>query len=123
MYCVWFGDEGRVVHGAGTEVARSSRIIESQLADFLVFLRRILSLRVTKRISAFVKWIDPLMSIISHKCTSGETSRYAERIGSNDLKEYFLTNVHVSVRFATFSESPNQTTCIPHIGRPVTRVF
>ncbi|CAB1352023.1 unnamed protein product [Coregonus sp. 'balchen'] len=55
----------------GMEVVRSSRVIESQLADFLVFLRRILSLRVTKRVSAFIKWIDPLMTIISHKCSSG----------------------------------------------------
>uniref|UniRef100_A0A8C7IFA5 HECT-type E3 ubiquitin transferase n=1 Tax=Oncorhynchus kisutch TaxID=8019 RepID=A0A8C7IFA5_ONCKI len=47
-------------------------VIESQLADFLVFLRRILSLRVTKRVSAFIKWIDPLMTIISHKCSSGK---------------------------------------------------
>ncbi|XP_031681979.1 probable E3 ubiquitin-protein ligase HERC1 isoform X1 [Oncorhynchus kisutch] len=55
----------------GMEMVRSSRVIESQLADFLVFLRRILSLRVTKRVSAFIKWIDPLMTIISHKCSSG----------------------------------------------------
>ncbi|KAI7795921.1 putative E3 ubiquitin-protein ligase HERC1-like [Triplophysa rosa] len=52
-------------------VGRSSRVVESQLADFLVFLRRILSLRVAKRASAFVKWIDPLMNIISYKCNSG----------------------------------------------------
>ncbi|XP_026052426.1 probable E3 ubiquitin-protein ligase HERC1 isoform X3 [Carassius auratus] len=51
-------------------VVRSSRVVESQLADFLVFLRRILSLRVAKRVSAFVKWIDPLMTIISYKCNS-----------------------------------------------------
>ncbi|XP_016106101.1 probable E3 ubiquitin-protein ligase HERC1 [Sinocyclocheilus grahami] len=50
---------------------RSSRVVESQLADFLVFLRRILSLRVAKRVSAFVKWIDPLMTIILYKCNSG----------------------------------------------------
>ncbi|KAM6984699.1 putative E3 ubiquitin-protein ligase HERC1 [Aplochiton taeniatus] len=55
----------------GMEVFRSSKVIESQLADFLVFLRRILSQRVTKKVSAFVKWIDPLMTIISHKCSSG----------------------------------------------------
>ncbi|XP_036385733.1 probable E3 ubiquitin-protein ligase HERC1 isoform X2 [Megalops cyprinoides] len=66
-------------HGAGGkkskqekgEVTRSSRIAESQLADFLVFLRRIVSLRGTKRVSAFVKWIDPLMTIVSHRATSG----------------------------------------------------
>ncbi|CAN9504281.1 unnamed protein product [Ophioblennius macclurei] len=50
--------------------AESSKVVESQLADFLVFLRRILSLRVMKRLSTFVKWVDPLMAIISHKCSS-----------------------------------------------------
>ncbi|KAJ7986812.1 hypothetical protein DPEC_G00332260 [Dallia pectoralis] len=55
----------------GMEVVRGCRVVESQLADFLVFLRRILSLRVTKRLSSFVKWVDPLMTIISHKCCSG----------------------------------------------------
>lgn len=54
-------------------VESSSKVVESQLADFLVFLRRILSLRVMKRLSTFVKWIDPLMAIISHKCSSGKT--------------------------------------------------
>ncbi|XP_042364651.1 probable E3 ubiquitin-protein ligase HERC1 isoform X4 [Plectropomus leopardus] len=49
----------------------SSKVVESQLADFLVFLRRVLSLRIMKRLSTFVKWIDPLMAIISHKCSSG----------------------------------------------------
>ncbi|XP_028827463.1 probable E3 ubiquitin-protein ligase HERC1 isoform X1 [Denticeps clupeoides] len=53
------------------KVTHSSRVVESQLADFLVFLRRILSLRVTMRVSAFIKWIDPLMTIISYKCTAG----------------------------------------------------
>lgn len=51
----------------------NSKVVESQLADFLVFLRRVLSLRVMKRLSTFVKWIDPLMAIISHKCSFGET--------------------------------------------------
>lgn len=55
----------------GADIVRSSRVVESQLSDFLVFLRRILSLRVAKRVSAFVKWIDPLMTIISYKCNSG----------------------------------------------------
>lgn len=50
----------------------SSKAVESQLADFLVFLRRVLSLRVMKRLSTFVKWIDPLMAIISHKCSLGQ---------------------------------------------------
>lgn len=54
----------------------SSRVVESQLADFLVFLRRILSIRVAKRVSAFVKWIDPLMTVISYKCSSGNRRFY-----------------------------------------------
>ncbi|XP_028317880.1 probable E3 ubiquitin-protein ligase HERC1 [Gouania willdenowi] len=49
----------------------SSKVVESQLADFLVFLRRVLSLRVMKRLSTFVKWINPIMSIISLKCPTG----------------------------------------------------
>ncbi|XP_034565879.1 probable E3 ubiquitin-protein ligase HERC1 isoform X2 [Notolabrus celidotus] len=49
----------------------NSKVVECQLADFLVFLRRVLSLRVMKRLSTFVKWVDPLMAIISHKCTLG----------------------------------------------------
>ncbi|XP_047185393.1 probable E3 ubiquitin-protein ligase HERC1 isoform X3 [Scophthalmus maximus] len=51
--------------------AESSEVVESQLADFLVFLRRVLSLRVMKRLSTFVKWIDPLMAIISQKSPLG----------------------------------------------------
>ncbi|XP_078812489.1 putative E3 ubiquitin-protein ligase HERC1 isoform X5 [Oryzias latipes] len=51
--------------------AESSKVVESQLADFLVFLRRVLSLRVMKRLSTFVKWIDPLMAIILHKRSEG----------------------------------------------------
>ncbi|KAM4527576.1 putative E3 ubiquitin-protein ligase HERC1 isoform 4-T4 [Odontesthes bonariensis] len=54
-----------------TNRLESSNVVESQLADFLVFLRRVLSLRVMKRLSTFVKWIEPLMAIISHKCSSG----------------------------------------------------
>ncbi|XP_041825741.1 probable E3 ubiquitin-protein ligase HERC1 isoform X2 [Melanotaenia boesemani] len=54
-----------------TSIPENSNVVESQLADFLVFLRRVLSLRVMKRLSTFVKWINPLMAIISHKCSSG----------------------------------------------------
>ncbi|KAK1176357.1 putative E3 ubiquitin-protein ligase HERC1 isoform X1 [Acipenser oxyrinchus oxyrinchus] len=50
---------------------KSSGIVESHLADFLVFLRRLVSLRSNKSISAFVKWINPLMGIVSQKHTSG----------------------------------------------------
>uniref|UniRef100_A0A3B3XNW8 Uncharacterized protein n=1 Tax=Poecilia mexicana TaxID=48701 RepID=A0A3B3XNW8_9TELE len=50
---------------------KSSKVTESQLADLLVFLRRVLSLRVMERLSTFVKWIEPLMAIISPKCPSG----------------------------------------------------
>uniref|UniRef100_A0A8C7YQF4 E3 ubiquitin-protein ligase HERC1 n=1 Tax=Oryzias sinensis TaxID=183150 RepID=A0A8C7YQF4_9TELE len=52
-------------------LAESSKVVESQLADFLVFLRRVLSLRVMKRLSTFFKWIDPLMAIILHKRSEG----------------------------------------------------
>ncbi|XP_014842886.1 PREDICTED: probable E3 ubiquitin-protein ligase HERC1 isoform X1 [Poecilia mexicana] len=54
-----------------TKLVESSKVTESQLADLLVFLRRVLSLRVMERLSTFVKWIEPLMAIISPKCPSG----------------------------------------------------
>ncbi|XP_074547318.1 putative E3 ubiquitin-protein ligase HERC1 isoform X2 [Halichoeres trimaculatus] len=60
------GSKNANLHGV-----ENSKVVESQLADFLVFLRRVLSLRVMKRLSTFVKWVDPLMAIISHKCTLG----------------------------------------------------
>uniref|UniRef100_A0A8C2HR54 E3 ubiquitin-protein ligase HERC1 n=1 Tax=Cyprinus carpio TaxID=7962 RepID=A0A8C2HR54_CYPCA len=63
--------ESQSLQHKSADAVRSSRLVESQLADFLVFLRRILSLRVAKRVSASVKWIDPLMTIISYKCSSG----------------------------------------------------
>lgn len=46
-------------------------MLECQLADFLVFLRRVLSSRVMKTLSLFIKWVDPLMAIISSKCSLG----------------------------------------------------
>uniref|UniRef100_A0A8C9W0S1 HECT-type E3 ubiquitin transferase n=1 Tax=Scleropages formosus TaxID=113540 RepID=A0A8C9W0S1_SCLFO len=58
-----------VDHGADGK--KPNRVVESQLADFLVFLRRIVPLRGTRSISVFVKWIDPLMTIVSPKCNSG----------------------------------------------------
>nr|XP_015195044.1 PREDICTED: probable E3 ubiquitin-protein ligase HERC1 isoform X5 [Lepisosteus oculatus] len=65
------GASGKNSKQGKTEVVRSSRIVESQLADFLVFLRRIVSLKSTKRISVFAKWIDPLMAVVSQKRSSG----------------------------------------------------
>ncbi|XP_058472668.1 probable E3 ubiquitin-protein ligase HERC1 [Solea solea] len=59
---------GRSANLVGVE---SIKVVESQLADFLVFLRRVMSLRIMKRLSTFVKWLDPLMAIISHKCPLG----------------------------------------------------
>ena len=53
---------------------KNSKVVEFQLADFLVFLRRVISSRVMKKNSTFVKWVDPLTAIISQKCTSGTIS-------------------------------------------------
>ncbi|XP_051786021.1 probable E3 ubiquitin-protein ligase HERC1 isoform X2 [Erpetoichthys calabaricus] len=50
---------------------KSRHIVESQLADFLVFLRRIISANSSKRSSAFIRWVDPLTTIIFHKTASG----------------------------------------------------
>lgn len=55
--------------------SESSIVVESQLADFLVFLRRVLSLRVMKTRSTFVKWVDPIMGIISYKCSLGKSGQ------------------------------------------------
>ncbi|XP_034166972.2 probable E3 ubiquitin-protein ligase HERC1 isoform X4 [Pangasianodon hypophthalmus] len=55
----------------GSEASCSNKVMESQLADFLVFLRRVLSPSVTKRVSSFSRWIDPLMTIISCHSSSG----------------------------------------------------
>ncbi|XP_053543730.1 probable E3 ubiquitin-protein ligase HERC1 isoform X7 [Ictalurus punctatus] len=55
----------------GSAASCSNKFMESQLADFLVFLRRVLSPSVTKRVSSFSKWIDPLMTIISCHSSSG----------------------------------------------------
>uniref|UniRef100_A0A7N8XV71 HECT-type E3 ubiquitin transferase n=1 Tax=Mastacembelus armatus TaxID=205130 RepID=A0A7N8XV71_9TELE len=66
-----FHQQQTFLSASGFSGVESSKVIESQLADFLVFLRRVLSLRVMKRLSTFVKWIDPLMTIISHKCSLG----------------------------------------------------
>ncbi|KAF7670462.1 hypothetical protein LDENG_00124780 [Lucifuga dentata] len=57
--------------GANLVGMESSKVVECQLGDLLVFLRRVLSLRVIKKFSTFIKWIDPLMAIISHKCSLG----------------------------------------------------
>ncbi|XP_051907348.1 probable E3 ubiquitin-protein ligase HERC1 isoform X3 [Hippocampus zosterae] len=57
--------------GLNLKASQSSRVLECQLADFLVFLRRVLSSRVMKTLSLFIKWVDPLMAIISSKCSLG----------------------------------------------------
>ncbi|XP_062868147.1 probable E3 ubiquitin-protein ligase HERC1 [Trichomycterus rosablanca] len=55
----------------GVDMPRSSKVLESQLADFLVFLRRVLSPWATRRVSSFSRWIEPLMSIVSCHSSSG----------------------------------------------------
>uniref|UniRef100_A0A8C9U1I0 HECT-type E3 ubiquitin transferase n=1 Tax=Scleropages formosus TaxID=113540 RepID=A0A8C9U1I0_SCLFO len=65
------GADGKKPKQDKIQTVRNSRVVESQLADFLVFLRRIVPLRGTRSISVFVKWIDPLMTIVSPKCNSG----------------------------------------------------
>ncbi|XP_053334016.1 probable E3 ubiquitin-protein ligase HERC1 isoform X3 [Clarias gariepinus] len=54
-----------------SDASCSNKVMESQLADFLVFLRRVLSPSVTQRVSSFSRWIDPLMTIISCHSSSG----------------------------------------------------
>lgn len=67
------GDQDSSVFTIDKAGMKNSKVVESQLADFLVFLRRVLSSRVMKRLCTFVKWVDPLIAIISQKCTSGSS--------------------------------------------------
>uniref|UniRef100_A0AAV2IR35 RCC1-like domain-containing protein n=1 Tax=Knipowitschia caucasica TaxID=637954 RepID=A0AAV2IR35_KNICA len=57
----------------------SSRVVESQLADFLVFWRRVLSSRVVRGRSMFVKCVEPLLAIISHKSSTGSPCSHSLR--------------------------------------------
>ncbi|KAM8872529.1 putative E3 ubiquitin-protein ligase HERC1 isoform 2-T2 [Synchiropus picturatus] len=86
------------------ELTDSRRAMESQLADFLVFLRRVLSLRVLKTLSTFVKWINPLMTIISSKCSSGSPFFQSLRIK--------ILAFHVLERLLPACSEPDQTKMI-----------
>eukprot|EP00066_Takifugu_rubripes_P013620 XP_011602886.1 PREDICTED: probable E3 ubiquitin-protein ligase HERC1 isoform X2 [Takifugu rubripes] len=83
-----------------SKINESSKVVESQLGDFLVFLRRVLSVRVLKNLSTFVKWIDPLMTIISHKCSLGSP-------GFQNLRTKLLA-FHVLERVLPASSDPGQ---------------
>ncbi|XP_068190129.1 probable E3 ubiquitin-protein ligase HERC1 isoform X2 [Antennarius striatus] len=87
--------------GANPIGAESSRVVESQLGDFLVFLRRVLSLRVMTKLPTFVKWVEPLMAIISHKCSSGTSC-------SHNLRTKLLA-FHVLERLLPVCPEPLQT--------------
>ncbi|XP_048876533.1 probable E3 ubiquitin-protein ligase HERC1 isoform X3 [Brienomyrus brachyistius] len=65
------GADGKKPKQDKAQLARNRCIVESQLADFLVFLRRIVSPKGTKSISIFIKWIDPLMAILTCRSPSG----------------------------------------------------
>ncbi|XP_072310878.1 probable E3 ubiquitin-protein ligase HERC1 isoform X3 [Eucyclogobius newberryi] len=67
------------IFGAEKTGMESSKVVESQLCDFLVFLRRVLSSRVMRRPSTFVKWLEPLLAIISHKSSLGSSCFHSLR--------------------------------------------
>lgn len=88
-------------------------MVESQLGDFLVFLRRVLSLRVLKSLSTFVKWIDPLMTIISHKCSLGKAISNHDKMATiyRTLAVYSCVPLQLSVliRISMLPKSPHKT--------------
>lgn len=106
----------------------SSKVVESQLGDFLVFLRRVLSLRALKNISTFVKWIDPLMTIISHKCSLGKTVSKQDEMTyvCHILAVYPYFPFHLLcliVRISMFPEPPHETFGLPCFRTSVTCLF
>ncbi|KAK7896525.1 hypothetical protein WMY93_021850 [Mugilogobius chulae] len=72
-------DLNSCVFGAETIGNKNSKVVESQLADFLVFLRRVLSSRVMGKLTTFEKWVEPLIAIISHKSSSGSSCFHSLR--------------------------------------------
>ncbi|XP_055489136.1 LOW QUALITY PROTEIN: probable E3 ubiquitin-protein ligase HERC1 [Leucoraja erinacea] len=76
--CEITGEECKEPHGCGSSTRSESkdfinnrRIVEIQLGDFLVFLRRVISFRSLQNNMVSVKWIDPIVLIASGMNTSG----------------------------------------------------
>lgn len=106
----------------------SSKVVESQLGDFLVFLRRVLSLRVLKSLSTFVKWIDPLMTIISHKCSLGKAISKHDKMATIyqilAVYSYFPFHLLCAIfRISMFPEPPHKTFGLPCFRTSVTCFF
>ncbi|XP_069780317.1 probable E3 ubiquitin-protein ligase HERC1 isoform X3 [Narcine bancroftii] len=77
--CEITGDECKMLCGCGSntkseskDFINSRRIIETQLGDFLVFLRRVISFRGMQNNTVSVKWIDPILLIASGISASGD---------------------------------------------------
>ncbi|XP_051890412.1 LOW QUALITY PROTEIN: probable E3 ubiquitin-protein ligase HERC1 [Pristis pectinata] len=76
--CEVTGDKCKEPHGCGASTRSESkdfvnnrRIVETQLGDFLVFLRRVISIRSMQNNMVSVKWIDPILLIASGMSASG----------------------------------------------------
>ncbi|XP_048448764.1 probable E3 ubiquitin-protein ligase HERC1, partial [Rhincodon typus] len=54
---------GSSIRSRSKDHGKSRRIIETQLGDFLVFLRRVISFKNVQSNIVSVKWIDPLLLI------------------------------------------------------------
>ncbi|XP_072108525.1 probable E3 ubiquitin-protein ligase HERC1 isoform X1 [Mobula birostris] len=72
------GDKCKESHGCGASTRSESkdfvnnrRIVETQLGDFLVFLRRVISTKSMQNDMISVKWIDPILLIASGMSASG----------------------------------------------------
>ncbi|XP_067888510.1 probable E3 ubiquitin-protein ligase HERC1 isoform X6 [Heterodontus francisci] len=76
--CELAGEEYTEQHSCGSSIRSESkdcgknrRIVETQLGDFLVFLRRVISFKNLQSNIVSVKWIDPLLLIATRMHATG----------------------------------------------------
>ncbi|XP_072428176.1 probable E3 ubiquitin-protein ligase HERC1 isoform X3 [Chiloscyllium punctatum] len=62
---------GSSIRSRSKDHGKSRRIVETQLGDFLVFLRRVISFRNVQNNIVSVKWIDPLLLIATQMHETG----------------------------------------------------
>ncbi|XP_041057144.1 probable E3 ubiquitin-protein ligase HERC1 isoform X1 [Carcharodon carcharias] len=62
---------GSSIRSESKDYGKSRRIIETQLGDFLVFLRRVISFKNVQSNIVSVKWIDPLLLIATRMHETG----------------------------------------------------
>ncbi|XP_060677251.1 probable E3 ubiquitin-protein ligase HERC1 isoform X1 [Hemiscyllium ocellatum] len=62
---------GSSIRSRSKDHGKSRRIVETQLGDFLVFLRRVISFKNVRNNIVSVKWIDPLLLIATQMHETG----------------------------------------------------